>query len=457
MLWWLIQNALGAAVLAGGAALLSQAARLSPPARHALWLVVLVKLLAPPLPLWQCPWETPVAAAASTGAVGPAASVSIMTLLAALWVAGAAAMALFQGARLLGLYIRLRRAREAPAYLRDEAAGLAGQLGVRLPRMAVSSGAGSPLLIGGFRPRLLLPEALLDRLDLAAWRSVLTHEFAHLKRRDHWTGWLELAGACVWWWNPVFWYARRRLRESAEFACDAWVVRTLPEGRRAYAASLITVIDTFAWKPASVAAIGMAAGGKRIFERRLEMILREAVPHRMSAATTLAALVAVLVVIPGMALPTASAVEAAPAPVVIEQQPVTAAPIAPVKSVPATAAVPEKTVEKAVEQPSKPAVAKAKPQPRAKARPSLTVRKRSLRNTQPAPAAPKAHDEAALEATPAPQPVPATPRESVSPLAALKAPLRIELNDDKDSDANGGLQNVRVGGEIRIRYNHYSN
>src|SRR5260370_41859596 len=55
MLGWLIQNSLVAGVMAGVVAAVCRFARPSPAVRHALWLVVLIKLIAPPLVYW--PWS----------------------------------------------------------------------------------------------------------------------------------------------------------------------------------------------------------------------------------------------------------------------------------------------------------------------------------------------------------------------------------------------------------------
>src|SRR6266700_4699419 len=54
MAWWLVQNALVATVLAGMVALICRFAKPGPAVRHALWLVVLIKLMAPPIVYW--PW-----------------------------------------------------------------------------------------------------------------------------------------------------------------------------------------------------------------------------------------------------------------------------------------------------------------------------------------------------------------------------------------------------------------
>jgi plasmid stabilization system protein ParE len=220
-------------------------------------------------------------------------------------------MLALQCAWLLRLRGYLRSVQPPPSWLLEESIRLSEILGVSPPRIVVLP-TGSPLLVGGFKPTLVVPASLFERLDAQGWKGVLAHELVHLKRRDHWVGWLEMAAACLWWWNPVFWYARRRLRESAEYACDAWVVRLLPQARRSYADSLVTVVASLSRQPLPVASIAMAAHGRRIFERRLEMILREAVPHRMSRYATVGAVLTALLMLPGWASPTVSGGSPAP-------------------------------------------------------------------------------------------------------------------------------------------------
>jgi hypothetical protein len=111
-------------------------------------------------------------------------------------------------------------------------------------------------------------------------RAVLTHELAHLRRRDHWVGWLLLAAGCLWWWHPLFWLVRRRLHREAELACDAWVVGRLPAARRAYAEALLLVCQRWSLPAMAAPALG-AAGRHRDLERRLIMVMREEVPYRL--------------------------------------------------------------------------------------------------------------------------------------------------------------------------------
>ena len=47
------------------------------------------------------------------------------------------------------------------------------------------------------------------------------HALAHLRRRDHWVRYLELAATCAYWWHPAAWWARAALREAVDRWRDA--------------------------------------------------------------------------------------------------------------------------------------------------------------------------------------------------------------------------------------------
>src|SRR5688572_574341 len=57
MAWWIFQNLVITTVLAAAVALACRAGRIGPVARHALWVLVLVKFVTPPLVVW--PWAAP--------------------------------------------------------------------------------------------------------------------------------------------------------------------------------------------------------------------------------------------------------------------------------------------------------------------------------------------------------------------------------------------------------------
>jgi hypothetical protein len=170
----------------------------------------------------------------------------------------------------------------------------------------------SPLVVGFLRPVLLWPRDLQDRLNEDGLRAVLLHELAHLRRRDHWVRWLEMAAACVWWWNPLFRLARRRIRQYAELACDAWVLAVLPKARRAYAEALLQVCESVTRTVEPAAALGVG-GDRDDFQLRLTMIMRESVACRVPRKSLLAIGALALLFIPGWSLGDGAKENGAPA------------------------------------------------------------------------------------------------------------------------------------------------
>jgi beta-lactamase regulating signal transducer with metallopeptidase domain len=373
---WLILHTAAVGLLAGAAALLGR--RLAPAARHVLWLVVLVKLLTPPVLIWPwglpAPFEAASPPAAQQGDVEAAeadtAPALIVVLPAAdtpppllavdqaalpaaaataqagrppwedwllhsallLWIAGGLVMAVLHGVRIVALRRRLGAALAVPPRLSAEVAQAAAKLGVRAPAIRVLTGLASPMLCGWGSPQLLWPEGLEQELDTDGQRAVLIHELAHLSRRDHWTAWLVLMGACVWWWHPLYWLVRGQLAREAELACDAWVVATMPHGRRAYAEALLAVALRGSWTAGLAPALG-AAGSRRDLERRLIMIMRERPVCRLSLAVAAAAVALAVLGLPAWTLQS------------FGQQPAAVAPVDPVVSqsqapLPTVAAVP---------------------------------------------------------------------------------------------------------------------
>jgi beta-lactamase regulating signal transducer with metallopeptidase domain len=219
-------------------------------------------------------------------------------MIVAAWATGAALMALLQAVRIARFRRQVVRGEPAPAALTATVAELAATLGVRPPPLVVVPGLASPVVWGLGRARLLWPAALLGRLSPDGERAAVVHELAHLRRHDHWVGWLQLVGVCLWWWSPLFWYVRRQLGRAAELACDAWVVETLPRARRAYAEALLAVCELVSRRAAPEPALGMG-GARQEIERRLTMILRESVPSRAPVRALFGVVLLALIALPG--------------------------------------------------------------------------------------------------------------------------------------------------------------
>lgn len=155
-------------------------------------------------------------------AAAPLASVNplyVWTYLAGwVWLIGLAAMLLYA----LVSYLRLRRRVSASIPLREN--------------VYVCDDIASPFILGIVRPRIYLPSAL----DEAQRGSVLSHERAHLARRDHWWKPLGFALLAVYWFNPLLWLAYTLLCRDIELACDERVLRGMDAGQiKDYSSALL--------------------------------------------------------------------------------------------------------------------------------------------------------------------------------------------------------------------------
>ena len=140
--------------------------------------------------------------------------------LLALWLAGALAMA----------------AREALRQRRFVAA-----LGALQPREGLlhASVPAGPVVLGLWRPRIVVPVDFETRFDAEERALILEHERVHVARRDLAFNLLAVAIRCLQWFNPLLHLAFVRFRQDQELAADAVVLQRRPEARRRYAEAML--------------------------------------------------------------------------------------------------------------------------------------------------------------------------------------------------------------------------
>ncbi|MDR2670957.1 MAG: M56 family metallopeptidase, partial [Oscillospiraceae bacterium] len=99
--------------------------------------------------------------------------------------------------------------------------------------------AATPMLIGLFRPVVVLPDRAYTDEHL---RAVLLHELTHWRRKDILVKWLSVFACAVHWFNPIVWLTRREIDRACELSCDEAVVRDLdPNGRQHYGETLLYI------------------------------------------------------------------------------------------------------------------------------------------------------------------------------------------------------------------------
>ena len=373
MLSWFAESTVLACLLAAMAYLGCSMSRLrlGPATRHVLWLMVLIKLAAPPLVHWPWSFSFPSArfrteitrlddrsvrplVMVPTVDPGPGSTVDrgsevegrllviskennteifetetnnyifnyidpatfplrpsifrgLGTLVVMVWLIGSIALILRQTRQIYRFRRLLIGSAPAPEWLIEEAAKVGRRMKVRVPEILIVARLQTPLIWCLGRPVLLIPGGLLKFLESDRWRAILAHELAHLRRRDHWVRRLELAAGLVWWWNPLYWLTLRQLDHEAELACDAWVLWASPGDRITYAESLLRICSALTTTEIAVPSLGIAGNGPS-FERRLTMILSEQVDSRVSFSSVLAALM-----LAALSLPSWTEAEAAAA------------------------------------------------------------------------------------------------------------------------------------------------
>lgn len=111
-------------------------------------------------------------------------------------------------------------------------------------RIAVCPGLHAPAVSGLWRPTLLLPPDIAERLDDDTLAWSVHHELAHLARRDLWVASLQRALEVLWWFHPLVWLTNRVVGELRECACDEAALARVPElPRRSAALALVQLVE----------------------------------------------------------------------------------------------------------------------------------------------------------------------------------------------------------------------
>lgn len=197
-------------------------------------------------------------AATARGSSAPDRS-GIPLVLLCIWLMGSAVVM----ARIAHGSLHLRRITRRAQPLLDPALlvrmhGIAAHMHVTRPiRVLEGDVAVMPITFGIARATLLLPSSACTWSG-ARQGAVLRHELAHIRRRDSLSQLIVELGCALYWFNPLMWWASRRMSVEREHACDDAV---LASGSRPtdYAAELLDIARTLrVQRGTTVAAIAMA-------------------------------------------------------------------------------------------------------------------------------------------------------------------------------------------------------
>ncbi|MBF4695528.1 M56 family metallopeptidase [Fusibacter ferrireducens] len=99
-----------------------------------------------------------------------------------------------------------------------------------------SSKLHSPVVIGVFRPEIVLPVNCSEAIE----NVVLLHEHTHIKRKDNLWKLLITLTTVVHWFNPLAWWMMITFSRDVELACDETVIKGLSRAsKKEYAIALV--------------------------------------------------------------------------------------------------------------------------------------------------------------------------------------------------------------------------
>ena len=168
--------------------------------------------------------------------------------------------------------------------------------------LKLSPKAFSPAVCGLFRPTILIPVELLERLSPPNLKMVLIHELAHVKRGDLRVCSLQTLLQIVYFYNPLVWLVNAIVRRVREQAVDEMVLVALGAEARSYSTTLIEIAEmAFLRASPALRLVGVAESRKSLEGRIKNMVTRPIPKSGRVGLWGLCAIVATAVVLLPMA------------------------------------------------------------------------------------------------------------------------------------------------------------
>jgi bla regulator protein BlaR1 len=140
-----------------------------------------------------------------------------------------------------------------------------------------------PGVFGVWRPVLLLPEGIFDRLTTGQLQAVIEHELCHVRHRDNLAAAIHMCVETLFWFHPLVWWIGKRMVDERERGCDEEVVSRGGEAR-VYAEAILNVCKLYVESPLECVAGVTGADLKK----RIEGIMARRVAVRLSFAKQVA-------------------------------------------------------------------------------------------------------------------------------------------------------------------------
>ncbi len=234
LLHFLWQGTVIAAAFAIVRAALAQT--LSAPARYRLACAAMVAMVAAPLVTYAALSDS----LARSNRQAIQVSLSALPYVVAAWLAGVAVFSirLIGGCR-LALQLRSAGVHVVPEEWLEAFSALMRRMAIA-PRakLLLSTLVETPMVVGWFRPVVLMPISALTGLPAEHVIALLAHELAHIRRNDYLVNILQSIAEAVLFYHPAVWWVSQEIRAEREACCDDLAVAVCGGDVGAYARAL---------------------------------------------------------------------------------------------------------------------------------------------------------------------------------------------------------------------------
>jgi len=136
-------------------------------------------------------------------------------------------------------YLRKHKTYAAGIKWDEKLTELASKMGLNQPVKIMQSGiAMAPMVVGHFKPLILIPLGLLNGLSGAEVEAILSHELAHIKRKDYLVNLLQSFIEIVFFFNPAVLWVSQLIKTEREHCCDDLAIACVND-RKNYVQALI--------------------------------------------------------------------------------------------------------------------------------------------------------------------------------------------------------------------------
>ncbi len=161
--------------------------------------------------------------------------------------------------------IRYKNAAPAAMLWQQRICELGNTMGIHKIVKVLDSGvAKAPMVVGHFKPLILIPAGMLTGLPQAEIESILIHELAHIRRNDYLVNILQSLLEILFFFNPAVLWTSSLIKKEREHCCDDITIKTAGS-KLVYIKALVSSQEYVQHAP--VYAIALARKKKHLLSR----------------------------------------------------------------------------------------------------------------------------------------------------------------------------------------------